>query len=328
MNKQSDQLNFKALIKELLKRLRGERSQEVLNRKFGFTFNQIYRWESGVTKMSWNEFTQFCHYLDIPLEKITTSLITGLPEEAPISSPNLIRQLLGNMGIEKFATRYKLSRKAVSKWLSGDSTPNLEQVLFLFHNHAGQLVKWLDKLVGSEHLPSMKQTILRLRIREAVTYKYPEVSLILNYLQTKPFLTQTHYRPGALAKKFGLTVEQEEEIMQGLLQSGTIVPHKESFRVGRYDVFRINATPEQMALRYTRYLQLFQEALKRGELKSPPNYFYHMVFPGNQKQLTQLKNFLRHQTAEFSMQIADEADIENFDKVMVYVVSLVQVDGQ
>ncbi len=327
-----EKINFKNVIKELLKALRGRRSQEALNRSFGFSFNQIYRWERGITKISWPEFIQFCELCHIPLQKKIIEIFKGphalFAEENkdPLLSQNVIHALMGNMVIDKFSKRYQLPRKSVSKWLSGQADPSLEQMFFLFHYHSGQLIKLIDALIGTGHIPSLQDVIVKHKIREEITYKYPEVSLILNTIHTKQFQAKTECLEGHFAKKFGLTLAEEKEILSGLLRSDTIHRYGASYRMNKYDLFRTNANVEQMSRRYIRYFTLINQAIEKGELRAPQNFFSHMVFPSNLKQIQKIKKLMIDANIDLELRIADEKDLGNFDKLMIMTMALCQLD--
>lgn len=325
-------INFKNVIKELLKALRGRRSQEALNRSFGFSFNQVSRWERGVTKIDWPEFVHFCELCHIPLRKkmleIFKAPLALFVEENqdPLISQNVVHALMGNLAIDKFSKRYQLPRKSVSKWLSGQAHPSLEQIFFMLHYHSGQLIKLLDCLAGAENIPSLQGVIAKLKIREEITYRYPEVSLILNTIHTKTFKAKTECPEGYFAKKFGLTSAEEKEILGGLLRSDTIHRFGSSFRMNKYDIFRINANADQMSRRYIRYFTLINQVLEKGELRAPYNFFSHLVFPSNLKQVQKLKKTLLDATSDIGMQISDEQDLENFDKLMIMTMALCALD--
>jgi len=327
-----DKTFLKDVIREFLKAIRGKHSQETLNKKFGFSFNQIYKWEKGATKISWPELVILCQFCHIPLTAKMETLFIGLidmksdKKEDSIESRNLIKFLMGNMTIDKFSKKYGLPRNSVSKWLSGQAHPTLEQMLFLFHYHAGQLIKFLDSTVGAKNIPSLKDIITKLQIRESITYKYPEVSLILNTMHTKAFKAKKEVSEGYFAKKFGLTIPEVNEIFNALLESDTIQAYNASYRMNKYDVFKINANVEQMSKRYIRYFQLIAKNLDRGELKAPQNFFSHIVFPSNLKQAQELKKVLKKMSNDFFLQISDETDIEDFDKLMIMTIALCQVD--
>jgi hypothetical protein len=56
-------MDFQKLQKEILVALRKGLSQGQVNQRFGYSFNQVYRWEAGITQMSWADFVKFCEVL-------------------------------------------------------------------------------------------------------------------------------------------------------------------------------------------------------------------------------------------------------------------------
>lgn len=230
------------------------------------------------------------------------------------------------MAIDKFSKRYQLPRKSISKWLSEQAHPTLEQMFFILHYHAGQFIKLIDGLTGAENIPSLQGVITKLKIREEITYKYPEVSLILNTIHTTKFKAKKECLEGYFAKQFGLTLAEEKEILQGLVRSDTIHRVGSTFRMNKYDIFRINANIEQMSRRYVRYFSLINQVLEKGELQAPQNFFSHLVFTSNLKQVQKLKKILIDATSDFGLQISDEQDQDNFDRLMIMTIALCSLD--
>src|SRR4051812_46163024 len=56
--------------REIVKALRGRRSQATLSRMLGYTFNQIYLWETGRRKIHWSDFSALCKVLNRPLDEL------------------------------------------------------------------------------------------------------------------------------------------------------------------------------------------------------------------------------------------------------------------
>ena len=61
-------MNFNLLREQLLKAVRGPISQADISQKLGFSFNQVYRWEKGITKITWCQFAKLAKACNIDID--------------------------------------------------------------------------------------------------------------------------------------------------------------------------------------------------------------------------------------------------------------------
>src|SRR5210317_1938034 len=66
-------MEFKLIASEIIRSLRGDLSQEQLNRKLGFKTNQVYRWEKGHAKVDWEDFILLSQKLKLDLDLLLRS---------------------------------------------------------------------------------------------------------------------------------------------------------------------------------------------------------------------------------------------------------------
>jgi hypothetical protein len=111
----------------LVREVRGARSQGYVNRRLGFRFNQVTKWERGTKRVLWRDFVALCTVCQTDLAGALASAVafTGPSHDAPA----LVRHLLAGQG-RQFARR-TFSRSTIGRWLQGALSPSLSQVLQL-----------------------------------------------------------------------------------------------------------------------------------------------------------------------------------------------------
>lgn len=102
---------------ELLKGLRGKRTQGAVSRRLGYEFNQVYRWESGKKRIKWNEFVNLSSACRRDLAKALAKSILYFGD---IRRADLIlMHLIGNKQASQVIKTLGLSRFSFQNWKSG-----------------------------------------------------------------------------------------------------------------------------------------------------------------------------------------------------------------
>ncbi len=305
-------IDIKKLTKELLKSLRGKLSQQDINQSFEFSFNQAYRWEAGITKISWDEFVDYCQHsghlqqLQKSLEKVDR---VSLANDAKNISGFFTAQL-GNKNIVAYSKKIKIPRKTFAKWLKADIYPSLEQMLNFFHYEVGTLVPFCADLTDISALSSLKDTYRRYKIREGITLKYPMVSLVLNYLHTEEYKSLIRVTEGHFCRLFGMSMQVEKEIFEALENSLTIEKKNNKWHMTSYDVFRVVGAPEDIVRRYEFYLGLLADYIRKNNMEKGRTQFRHIIFSTNPATRTKIEAVM----SKAHVDVADILDEAGADK--------------
>jgi len=217
-----DPICFPDLSRELLVGIRGKLSQEQLNRKLKFRSNQLYRWESGHTAISWKEFVRLCEAQKIPLREACASTLGFKASLEPSSL--FCKHLTGEESQDLVARRLGVSRSMVSRWRSGKAEPSLVQVLQMVHSNIYSFTEFLAQILAPEKLPSIQERLRKEREERELHYEKPWISALLLWLRTKEYNSFPEHKVGFLAKKLGISVEEEKSVMKKLLELGVVEP--------------------------------------------------------------------------------------------------------
>src|SRR5947209_5239759 len=143
-------MNFEALSSELLRALRGKRSQTAFSKRLGYRSNVAYAWESG---RAFPTALDFFNLLERAGKKVEPALAAffRLPAGAALKqSPNsaagvaaFLDDLRGQTSIVDLARSAKRSRFAVARWLRGDAEPRLPDFLRLIECASLRLLDFL-----------------------------------------------------------------------------------------------------------------------------------------------------------------------------------------
>lgn len=161
MNKKSEITNYEILSIEILILLRGDRSQREFSHLLGYSFNQVGKWESGVTKFKWSDFVDMALILKLPIETSFRQLFWS--SEGSITPKNTLKILEAGLNLQE-ALDFK-NKYMIKKWIAGTSSPSLSQVLETIDTRPAVLIGWLSYFIDCSQLNSLKKAYLAFELR-------------------------------------------------------------------------------------------------------------------------------------------------------------------
>jgi len=256
VNKKLNQLDFTTLTREIVKGLRGDRTQREINDKLGVTFNQMAKWESGEKRLLWKEFLQLCHILGIDMRPVFIAPFRyfGDVEEGG----EVILYLSGHKKVADIAREMNISRDKVSRWLNRKQDPEFEDMLCAIRTFIpGLLINFIEFFISLKQVPTLVQEYKGELDFKEYLMKNPVAMVVARYLQMEDYNSQGGHKDGSIAKNIGITIEKEREILTRLLDYKII-----TFEDGRY---KILPGFLQFRIRYEDTLPIRQFYMDRGK---------------------------------------------------------------
>lgn len=221
--------DFEALARELVRALRGKRSQRALSRRLGYSTNVVYGWESGRRSPSATETFRLAERVRADVPAAVGTLMRDRPAwlttTAP-ASPAFVRALLGELrgalSIATISARSGRSRFAVSRWLSGKAEPRLPDLLRIVEATSLRVADLLAQLVDPEALPSLAPRFRELEARRRIAWTLPWSHAVLRVLELEQYRRLRKHRSGWIAARLGIPEEEELRCLQALEQGGLV----------------------------------------------------------------------------------------------------------
>src|SRR5690606_13750699 len=136
---QGDPMNMAALASELVRALRGQRTQRAFAKRLGCSENVVYTWEAGRRFPSASRFLQIVRGSGINLPTALSRFLRTTPTwlDGNPSDPDCIVELLnearGNRSLLDIAKAADRSRFRVARWFWGATQPRLRDLCLLIH---------------------------------------------------------------------------------------------------------------------------------------------------------------------------------------------------
>jgi hypothetical protein len=220
-------MDFDLVARELVRAVRGKRSQTAVNRRLGYAFNQVHRWERGQTRVKWSDFVALCAACRVDLKAALVEVIGFYddPARGDLVVANLIRPASMTL-LQRVAG---LSRTEVAHWVAGRVIPRLEHVLLLLEVSRSSLLELASKLVEIELVASLAgEAALRAQRRDLLT-RHPNLEVVVAVLELEGYRALARHDDAFVAARAGLPVEETRTILAGLVEVGTIALRRRKY---------------------------------------------------------------------------------------------------
>ena len=231
-------MNFEQLAAELLRGLRGKRSQQALCRRLGAKSNVVHQWERGHSFPTASRTLQVAARVGVDVPEAFREFYRTAPrwlDEQDPSSPAgvaaFLDDLRGSTSVVELSRYSGKSRFAVARFLSGDAEPRLPDFLRLIEASSLRLLDFIEQLVDPRLLPSARAPWERLSAARRLAYDEPWSQAVLRALELSSYAALARHEAGWIAGRIGISQEEEAQCLARLADSGQIVWRAERWQI-------------------------------------------------------------------------------------------------
>jgi transcriptional regulator with XRE-family HTH domain len=236
------------VARQLIRAVRGKRSQEAFSRRLGYTSNPVADWEAGRRFPTAGEFLRACGLAAIPWKEAFTRFT---PDEAALLADGnddavaaWLASLRGNTSIKEVADRVGESRYAVARWLSGDTRPRLPDFLRTVQALTSRLSDLVAALVPIEQVAALAEEHHRRHASRRVAFEEPWAAAVMCLLETKAYADLGRHVDGWIAERLEIPVEVEERCLARLEEAGLVGKTKGLFHTKEQLTIDATADPD------------------------------------------------------------------------------------
>lgn len=222
--------DYDTLSRELVRALRGPRSQGQLSRRLGCRSNVIYTWEAGLRWPTAAVTMDLAARTRVDTAAAWARFFRTPPawlEEADVSRPATLARLLddlrGAVPVVEVARRAGRSRFAVARWLSGDAEPRLPDFLRLIEATSLRLLDWLACFVEMDALPSVSTAWRQLEAERRAAYEAPWTQAVLRALELDAYARLDEHADAWVAAQLGCNLQTVASAIETLSNAGQLV---------------------------------------------------------------------------------------------------------
>lgn len=286
-------MDFSALASELLRALRGKRSQAALSRWLGYRSNVAYTWESGRRFPTAAEALHAAERLKIDVAGAFTRFFSGrLPDALARLEPTspafvaaFLRELRGTMPMPYLAARSGLSRSSISRILSGTTEPRLPLFLQLVEIASRRMLDLVAGLVDVALLPEAAVEWARVEALRRLAVANPLSEVVPRFLELDQYAELPRHRRGWIAERMGIDVADEDRTLADLATAGVIQWDGKRWRLDERSVDTTRADPSAVAALRAHWTDVARDRIARGA----EGLYSYLVFSSDDATLAQLE---------------------------------------
>jgi hypothetical protein len=322
-------MNYSVLASELVRELRGRRSQAAFSRRLGYRSNIVHMWETG---QRWPTASRFLWAAERAGRDVAGGIRRFFGDAAPawllkeaIGSSRFVGAIMdemrGNTKLGTVAKQLGVSRFRVSRWLAGQTEPQLPFFLAFVEVTSLRLLDFIGAAIADpRHLPSIAHDWTELEAHRAVAYEQPWSQGVLRALELQDYQALPAHRPGWIARRIGISIEEEKRCLELLQKGGQIRTHADRYvpnRVMTVDIRRDPAASRALKQWWSKI------AIDRLTQESPADLCYYNLFTVSEADLKRLKEM---QAAYFEGIRAVIAASEPSERVALVNLQLFEID--
>lgn len=235
---QDDEIDFEQAARELVRALRGGRSQRALSRRLGFRTNVLYAWESGRAFPTGSGFLGLVDQVGRDARASLRGFYRLPPgwlveDDAAQTAPDLVARFLRDIAGERptveLAGAVGKSRFAMARLLSGEAEPRLPDLLRVVQAATLRVLDFVAAFADPAQLPSLARAWQRLEASRRLAYEEPMSHAVLRVLELSDYRALPTHTPGFIAERLGITPQAETRYLALLEESGQVVQHAGRF---------------------------------------------------------------------------------------------------
>jgi transcriptional regulator with XRE-family HTH domain len=201
---------YSLIAAEIIRQLRGETSQRDLSQRLGFSFNQIGKWESGVTQIKFEDFLNVCFELNISVEEKFRKFFA--PFDGPFNEKNCL------LAIEKYIKHEEIENFK-NTFLN---KVNLSDVLHLLDLRSSLLFGWLSQFIDCQKMLLIQPYFNLFQKKIDIVQVFPKSIFVNAAIQLDIYKKLDIHDEGLLAFHSLCTTTELREILNHLVNSELI----------------------------------------------------------------------------------------------------------
>jgi transcriptional regulator with XRE-family HTH domain len=229
-------MDYEATAKELVRALRGSRSQVALGRRLKRKSNVLHAWETGTRYPGTSDLLQLAQLAG----RAPSALLNRFAPCRGSTVPALVTSFLNGAARDRsraeLARVLGVNRNTLARWLTGETEPRLPQLLAFVAATTQRLLEFLGELVDPSQLPSVAAAYRDLEQQRSLAYTRPWSHAVLRALELEQYRALPRHVPGFIAARLGITLDEEQACLAALLQAKQV-----RRRAGRFVVARVLA---------------------------------------------------------------------------------------
>lgn len=282
------------VARQVLRAIRGDRSQVAFSRRLGYRGNPVADWESGRREPTASGLLTACRRSKIDVaasfERFhpPTAAALGQGDDAGVAA--WLSALRGGAAIGDIAERARLSRFQVSRFLAGETRPRVTEFLTLVEALTGRVADLVAALVPITEVPALATVYAQRVASRTIVFEEPWSAMILSVVETSPYLALPVHEPGWIARRLQIDVATEARALERLVAAGVLRWDGRRYANAGPLTIDTRAAPDAIATLKAHWTEV---ALKRTRSPRPDDLLSYNTFSVSKLDLERIRDLHR-----------------------------------
>lgn len=294
------------MARELLRALRGQRSQVSFARRLGYKGNPVADWEAGRRFPTALEMLRAYEKVAGDVAEAFARFHPSTPDRLPDGTLDVgawLSALRGSASAQDIAARARLSRHQVSRWLRGQTQPRVPDFLRVLDAITGRATDLVAELVPIDRVPSALRDWQRRQAARNLAHEEPWTEAIVRVIESRRYRELPAHSAEFVADALELPLDLVQRCLDKLDAAGIIAR-----RGPRYE-------PAQALTVDTRAVGKLREhwagvAAERVRAPRPDDIFSYNVLSASRADMERIDALLRATFREIRMIVANTSEDE------------------
>ncbi len=318
-------IDYPQLAAQLIRALRGRRSQMALSRRLGYSTNILYIWEAQKGAPTGSGFFELAGRAGINVERALLRFYRDPPPWMSQHDPTSVEgvaaflsDLRGNAKLIDIERALKRSRFALSRWLKGTAEPRLPDLLQAIDVMSLRLLDFVACFTDPARLPSVQDPWARLQKMRHAAYERPWSHAFLRALELDDYCRLQRHEPGWLARRLGLSKEEEAACLEVLSETGQIEWRSDKWAIHQTQTIDTRRDPQAAHKLKGWWFRVGTERFQQGA----PGVFSYNLFGVSRADLKRIQALQRAYFRELRSIVARSEPVETVALVNLQPMSL------
>jgi DNA-binding XRE family transcriptional regulator len=217
-------IEWKELSCQLIRALRGRRSQAVFARRLRVSTQTIANWENGRRVPATTVVLRAAEAVGVDVlgafVRFDPELVCAPTNEEAMGE--WLTGLGGDRTVQQLALKMKVSRFRASRWLTGDTRIPLPEFLGLVELLTRRLTDLISLLVPINDVPLIAPLHQQRIAARNLAFERPLSEAILRLAETQAYSSLAKHPPGWFADRLRVSREEESECLAAMIAAGVL----------------------------------------------------------------------------------------------------------
>ncbi len=247
--------------RELLRAIRGKRSQVAFSRRLGYRSNVAADWEGGHRSPTASTLLRAMQRVGIDVSAGFATFHAGSVEAIDSGLPAWLQEIRGSASQIQIARRAGCSRHQVRRWLSGEAEPRVPQFLGLVQALTGRAPDWVAAFVDIAQIPTLEAQYRAARTASRLAYDHPWSAAIRMIIDSEAYREDP--TDDFLSRSLGVSAEDLKHAIDALLDAGLAERRRGALRPLSTFTSDARASPEDRRRLKAHWVQVAADRMER-----------------------------------------------------------------